>query len=198
METKKMSEKESLAIIATMMQETREYFEKGSGNIMLLWGYLSAFVSIGIYIGWTLTQNIQVMWGWWLLPLIGFPGMLFLRKGQARHVKTLIGEMIGKVWSVIGICTLLIPLVNMFTGHIPILFLEVLLVNIGIAITGLMIRYKVIYLPGFAGIGISFLFLFVSWKVQILIFALLFIVLMVIPGHLLNRKAAKKQTESLC
>ena len=44
MEDKKMTEKESLELITSMIQRTRERYV-GDGNIMLMWGYLTVAVT---------------------------------------------------------------------------------------------------------------------------------------------------------
>ena len=49
MEEKKMTEKESLELITTMIQRTRERYV-GDGNIMLMWGYLTVAVTALVWI----------------------------------------------------------------------------------------------------------------------------------------------------
>ncbi len=61
----------------------------------------------------------------------------------------------------------------------------------GTAITGLINKFKPIIFSGFAGILLSFLCLIVKGYASILIFALIFLVMMVIPGHILNFKGKK-------
>ncbi|MEG2946489.1 MAG: hypothetical protein RR837_07050 [Bacteroidales bacterium] len=197
MEKLKMNEKESLAIIAMMIQETREYIHKGVGNTQLLWGYLTVIVSLGVYFGWEYTHSQLVLWGWWVLPLIGWPTMYLMMRHQPHKVVTVIDKIIGKVWMVIGITATITPIVA-FLMPSNILFIEALLISIGIAITGLILNMKVCYIPGFIGILLSFALFWVRGIDQILIFALLFTILLIIPGHIMNYMANKNQKTSLC
>lgn len=197
MEKLKMNEKESLDIITTMIQETRDYIHKGVGNTQLLWGYLTVFVSLGVYFGWHYAHSQWVTLGWWLIPLIGWPAMYFLMRHQPRKVITIIDKIIGKVWMVIGISATITPIVA-FLMPSNILFVEALLISIGIAITGLILNMKVCYIPGFIGILLSFTLLWVRGIDQILIFALLFAIFLIIPGHIMNCMANKNQKLSLC
>jgi hypothetical protein len=61
----------------------------------------------------------------------------------------------------------------------------------GTAITGLVIRFKPIIFSGFIGIVLSILCLILKGYESILIFALIFLIMMVIPGHILNWKGKK-------
>lgn len=49
MEDKKLTEKESLEVITSMIARTKARY-LGSGNILLMWGYLVVFVSILVWI----------------------------------------------------------------------------------------------------------------------------------------------------
>ena len=57
MEDKKLNEKESLELITQMIQNTRQNLDTGSGNMFLVWGYVSVLVtltvlaSVGRYLG---------------------------------------------------------------------------------------------------------------------------------------------------
>ena len=46
MEERKLNEKESLELIAQMIQNTRRNLDAGSGNMFLLWGYLGVVVTL--------------------------------------------------------------------------------------------------------------------------------------------------------
>jgi hypothetical protein len=46
MEDKELNEQESLKLITQMIQNTRRNLDTGSGNMFLLWGYVSAIVTL--------------------------------------------------------------------------------------------------------------------------------------------------------
>lgn len=49
MDERKLTEKESLEVITSMIQRTKERYI-GNGNIMLMWGYLVGVVSMLVWI----------------------------------------------------------------------------------------------------------------------------------------------------
>ena len=49
MEDKKLNEKESLELITQMIQNTRQNLDTGSGNMFLVWGYVSVLVTCLLY-----------------------------------------------------------------------------------------------------------------------------------------------------
>lgn len=192
MEDKKLTEKESLELISQMIQETKNKLEEGAGNVFLLWGYLATIVSLIIYFGWSYTANPQIFWCWWAIPVIGWPTMIFIRKRHSKQIVTYIDRIIGDVWIVLGFCAVVTPIVGFFVA-VPILFIEALLINMCVTITGLIIKHRVISIAGFIGVLLSFSLLFIHGEVAILIFAAMFVLLMIIPGHMLNAAYRKQQ-----
>ena len=99
------------------------------------------------------------------------------------------------IWLVFGITGFLISMLAMFFWQLPILFMVLLLMGMGTTLTGLVIGYKTVTICGTLGALSSIGCLFYPGLNQILIFAPVFIFMMVIPGHVLNH-AARKQKKS--
>lgn len=57
MEEKKLNEQESLALITSMINDTRERLAENSGRPFLIWGYTSIAVSILEYAAITFAWN---------------------------------------------------------------------------------------------------------------------------------------------
>jgi asparagine N-glycosylation enzyme membrane subunit Stt3 len=112
--------------------------------------------------------------------------MMWAIRKQEKGVKTYIDKVIGYVWIVVGIAGLVVSASAIFLWSLPILFIVILMMGSGTAITGLIIKFKPIIFSGFAGILLSFVCLIVKGYASILLFALIFLVMMVIPGHILN------------
>ena len=94
-----------------------------------------------------------------------------------------------------SIITTSMPLLAMFFWQLPILFIILLLMGMGTTLTGLVVGYKTVTICGTLGALSSIGCLFYPGPNQILIFAPVFIFMMVIPGHVLNH-AARKQKKS--
>lgn len=128
---------------------------------------------------------------WFLIPVIAGPIMFILFRKNETGVKTYIDRVVGYVWTVIGLTGFMISMVAIFFWNLPILFIIILLMGSGTAITGLVIRFTPIAVAGFLGLALSLLCLFTPGVNQILVFAAVFLVMMVIPGHILNAKGRK-------
>lgn len=193
MEEKQLNEKESLELIAQMIRNTQHSLEKGKGIPFLIWGYVTIAVSLAVWYLFSTTGNPQWNFLWAAIPIVGFPLMLIsLKKNQSKQPKTYIDKIINYVWIVVGISAFIPSLASAFMSGFPILFLAVLLISIGTTITGLIIKFVPLIISGFAGMFLSVLCLVLRNSYDsILVFATLFLIVQVIPGHILNWKGRK-------
>lgn len=191
MEEKQLNEKESLQLITQMIRNTQRKFEKGSGIPFLVWGYTTVIVSLAVW--YMLTRTLDYRWnGLWLaIPVIGYPIMMLSIKNNDPNPKTYIDKIITYVWIVFGVSAFILSVASAFVPNFPILFSIVLLISMGTAITGLIIKFGLLSIAGFIGMGLSFMCLIVNTADSILIFAALFLLVQVIPGHILNYKSRK-------
>lgn len=191
MEERQLNEKESLALITRMIQNTQQKLEKASGIPFLVWGYTTIVVSLLIWYFLSTTGDYWMHYFWFLIPLIAGPLMFISLRKNEKGVKTYIDRVIGYIWTVLGVAAFMISVTAMVFGNIPILFITILLMGSGTAITGLVIRFTPIAVAGFLGLALSLVCLFTPGVNQILVFAAVFLVMMVIPGHILNSKGRK-------
>ncbi|WP_436416744.1 hypothetical protein [Petrimonas sp.] len=192
MEERKLSEKESLELIAQMIRNTQQRMEKNSGVPFLIWGYTTVIVSLAVWYLLTSTGNYLWNWLWFTIPVVGFSLMLLTLKKQDTHPKTYIDRVINYVWIVIGISALFPSVATSFMHDFPILFLVVLLISIGTAITGLIVKFLPLIISGFTGMCLSIVCLILkNTPESILVFAALFLIVQVIPGHILNWKSKR-------
>ena len=176
MEERKLNEKESLELIAQMIQNTKNRLETNCGMPFLFWGYTTIFVSLLVWFLVVTTRNYYWQYLWFLLPIIAGTGTYLSTRNQQPGIKTHLDKVINYIWLVFGI-----------TGF--------LLMGMGTTLTGLVIGYKTVTICGTLGALSSIGCLFYPGLNQILIFAPVFIFMMVIPGHVLNH-AARKQKKS--
>ena len=187
MEEKKLNQNESLEIISKMIKETRTNLERDGGGIYLLWGYLWLIVALAIYFLILKTGDYRVQWLWFAMPLIGYPTMIYMLKKREKGAVTFVGRVIGSIWITIGVAAGLLSLYMLVDYKAyPILFVMALLVNVGVAISGLVIKFKPVIIAGFLGIALSFVMLMVSGPSQILVYAGFAVLMLIIPGHILN------------
>lgn len=182
MEDRKLTEKESLELISQMIRETRENIEKRVAYPFLIWGYLTVIVSVIVWYVLSETGNYQWNWLWLALPLIGWPLNFLIGKKSEKATVTYMDRIIGNIWVVIGIAVLLVGIVSWLLNDV--LFIIALLLSIGTTLTGWVIKYKPIGRAGVISVLLSFALIFVPGVNQLLVFAVLFVVMMIIPGHI--------------
>lgn len=200
MEEKEITQKESIEIIAAMIQGSRNKLKVGDGNTFLLWGYITTLVSFSIYALYTEFYNPLVFWLWFLIPLLGWSlNFLMTRKAKRKAVVTYTDRIISQCWTAMGIafglCCPLLIVMNVSAILMP---LTLILCGFGTAFTGIVIRDKwLIFMPAISFIvGIIMLgsfvnkgFIAVEW---VLIFGVCFVFMMIIPGHILNKKSKRE------
>ena len=198
MEERKLNEKESLELIAQMIQNTKNRMETNCGMPFLLWGYTTVFTSLLVWLLVTYTQNNNWQYLWFMLPIIGGTGTYLSARNQQPTVKSHLDKVISYIWLVFGTAGFLISLLAMFFWKLPILFIILLLMGMGTTLTGLVINYKTVTICGTLGALSSIGCLFYEGFNQVLIFAPVFIFMMIIPGHVLNHAARKQIKLYLC
>lgn len=194
MEDKVLTEKESLDLISQMIRNTRSRLEDNSGIPFLIWGYTTVIVAVVVWSLVTTSGNYLWHWLWFAIPVFGGTLWLLHNKKQLNNrsrVITFVDRAISHVWMVFGIASFMISIISFLT-YIPILFIVLLTMGMATAITGLIIRFKPIIFSGFIGILFSPLCVIVRDTSSILIFAAVFVLMMVIPGHMLNYKAKRR------
>ncbi len=200
MEQNKFTEKESLELISQMISQSRNNMEVGSGNIMLYYGYPALILSLAVYLLRHLTHNVA--WGaLWFLMFLPFVLVYLAKRKSPPRAVTHVDKAIGNTWRIIGslflLSTIVIVAVSPFTGtcyFVLMLPLSLLYASIGISITGIMADFKLMAYAPLAGFATSNCMLAVLinngalanwWN---LLFGFSFLVMMIIPGHVLNRK----------
>lgn len=208
-----IDEHRSLEIITRMIADTSAKIDSNSGRYFLLWGYTTVLVSLFEYVAQLSQWSIPLcLWAWWLIPVIGGIGTIVLSHREnrnRRHPKSYLDRSISIVWSVFGL-SFGFALIAALVYGTNLLFLTAMLMGMGTVITGKICRHKVLIVAGKAGMILTLLFpvchiitvnyadaitnsgiISVSALLygEILIFALIFTVMMIIPGHILTNRA---------
>ena len=97
MEERNITERESIELIASMIQNSKRRMELGSGNVLISWGYVTTIVALIVGIGHLTTGHIEWLWLWFAIPAIGYPLHYFLGKRKERKelVKTAVDRYIS-------------------------------------------------------------------------------------------------------
>ena len=89
MEERKLTEKESLEVITSMIARAKERY-LGSGNMLLMWGYVVVFVSILVWIMLAATHEGAWNWLWFAIPAIGWPVEAIMNRKETRECGVMI------------------------------------------------------------------------------------------------------------
>lgn len=208
MEEKRITEKESLEIITSMIAKTKERYMLGDGNIMLMWGYVTVAVSLIVWITLATTHNPAANWLWFLIWVIGGSATpVMARKGTiSKGVKTYTDTIVSRLWSVVGasavLCTLFCLGFMIFRG-IDTWALEfafaLIIVPFAEISQGIILNEKSLIWGGGVGL-VAGVFITCCMAGHILLHANLiipvvivaFTFMMIIPGHIINYKAHKQ------
>ena len=118
--------------------------------------------------------------------------MLAIRK-QEQGAKNHIDRIISALWCVLGVATLFLYLFATAYGA-SLFALIVLMMGIGTLTTGLILRDATTKWCGGLAMAASAIFPLLhiiyneQTSIEILIFAAIFLVMMILPGHILNHK----------
>jgi len=210
MEDKKINEQESLNLISNMIKQTNNHMALGAGNIQIAWGCVLALVSIFANVAMYITGNGNWIWSYFAIFAIGIPIEMWLsRKAKQKSeglVKTYLEDSLNKVWQSTTKLLWIFPLVlllmcNTFSSHawIVMFFLGMFLPAINSYITGVFLKHKgIIFCSGFAcAMSLIFLAMAIDPNFRFTLphtfhFPLCAIFSMVIPGIMINQKAAEE------
>lgn len=206
MEEKRLTEKESLELIAEMIQNTKDKIKAGDGNLLLLWGYVSVITAALVYAVGMLTHSPHSNWIWMLIPLVGYPLMQReLKKGETiPTATTYVDKITAGIWQIVGglaFVGMTCCFGFMFCGYncwTVMLMYAFVIVGFGTAVQGVVIRERSLVFGGAfsicAGTFVICCYLSnVPLKGDVItpLYVASFIFMMIVPGHIINRKARK-------
>ncbi len=191
-----MTSRESLDLIARMLRNTQERFERGAGTPFLIFGYLTLAVSVAVWSLVKITGDYRWHWLWFAIPVVGAVFYaVFLTRKPKQTVTTFVDRAVSQVWWVLGGCCVLVPLYALFFESFPILMVIALMMFSGEAITGGILRLRYVRIMGILGILLSFGIPFLK-GIEPIGLAILSLIAMIIPGHIMNAQARKRAVET--
>lgn len=208
MEERKITEAESVEIITSMISRTKDRLVKGSGNILLMWGYVIVTVAALIWVLLVTTKNPAVNWLWFLIWIIGgiATQVMAKRKRMETGAISYTDRLTSNMWSVVGftaIASTFLCLGFLFVGgkdSWSMMFaFALIIVPMAEIMQGLVIKEKSLVAGGSIGLVIGLftmccisahIVLVATWFMPLFIIA--FAAMMIVPGHILNSKAKRE------
>ena len=186
-----MTSEESLELISRMLRNAQERFVRGLGTPFIIFGYLTAAMSLAVWCLLKTTGDERWNFLWFAIPVVAVV-WLFFHLARKPKVSTFFDRAVGQVWMILGSCCTFVPLyVILFYKPFPVTMVVSLIMFAGEAITGGILRLRYVQIMGIIGIILSFGIPLIDGINQVLVFTLLSLLGMAIPGHIMNaqRKA---------
>ena len=206
MEDKKLTEKESLEVITSMIARTKVRY-LGSGNILLMWGYLAVFTSISVWILLAATQQNVWNWLWFAIPVIGIllTSIMARREKRTDGAVTYSDKITSHLWSIFGVSEIVLTFICLgfsLIGGIKcwtaMMVYTLIAAPFAEIAQGLIVKEKSLTWGGIVGLAIGMVSVCcVTGKIPLLaswfmpLFILFWVVMMIVPGHIINHKAKK-------
>ena len=198
------SAEESLRLIAETIEKNRNAIAKNAGKPLILWGILVALTAFVIWALWAKTGS--PIWNllWFAMTAIGGFGTYYLTRNQEKAPKSEISRILGGVWMWFGIFTtglyLLLWAVALIrysmgtAGVINLSLIIALMMGLCGAISGVVMRKKSVTASATVATFLSVLLILLvpdGSPAQILSFAILGVIALIIPGVMFQRKSSK-------
>ena len=206
METNNHTTENSLKIIAETMERSRMTIAKNTGKPLILWGCMVALTSVVVYFLWSKTGSPVWNLLWFAMTAISVVCNIVMDRNKEKAPSTEISRIIGKTWMWFGIFTTglyLMIWVAYFilrafnpeaSIHVDLTLVISLMMGLCGVISGVVMKMKSVVACLVIATALSVIVaLVVNGPAQILVFAILGVIGLVIPGLILQNKAKNSQ-----
>ena len=196
-----MTTENSLRIISETMERSRMAIAKNSGKTILMWGVLVAVTSIVVYFLWSKTGNPAWNLLWFATGAIGGVFTAVDARNREKVPVNEISRVVGKTWMWYGLLTTaffaLIWVAALIRSkweqpgviNVNLTMIIVMMMGLASVVSGVVMRMKSIVACSVIATLLSVMFAFlVNGPEQILVFVILGVVGLVIPGLILQNK----------
>jgi len=185
---------ESIELIRNTIDLSRKRLQRDAAMPFIIWGWTAVAVSLAVWYALYVTGDVRWNWLWMVIPVIGGCGLWLCSKAKTDRTltRTWVDRVMGCLWVTLGAVAFTYSCLSVW-GLVPILYTVLLLMGIGTAVSGLVMKSWLLILAGFI---MAMVFapttLLVKGVDGILIFAAAFLVTMVIPGHVFHAQNTKQ------
>ena len=189
-----MNTNQELDIIARMRGKVHGRKVNTGVNLFLVWGYPTVLVFVLEFATLMFLYKHWYIWLWVWIPLVGAPLMMYFNRkdyGRTGH-RTFEAENAMQVWLYIGAASAILGFTTGITNTYPVCynFVQGLLMGLGGFFTGVISRFRPMTVCGIIASVLTFACLFLQgdlWPWQFLVTAIIAIVALIIPGHILKQ-----------
>ncbi len=205
MEEKKLTPEESMELIASMIQESKQRIPTPNLKVSLMWAVLSIVTALAAWLLLTLTRNPWYNFVWFAIPVIGLPLSCLLSRQTRKksHVKTYLDKVRDGVWSLVGYIAIGLTVACFIAQQcgypqawLAMFYYAFIIVGFAAAVNGLLLRENTYLAGGMISIFSGFAIIICnlcrvplnySWVAPLYI--LCFFLMFIVPAFVISRKA---------
>ena len=201
-----LSAENSLRIITETIERSRRAIAKNTGKPLILWGSLVTVTSIIVWALWTKTGT--PMWNllWFAMTAIGAFATLFMTRNQEKVPESETKRILGSIWKWFGIFTIglyallwVVALILYAKGTETVMSVNLsliiaLMMGLCGAISGAVMKMKSVTAAACVATALSVLLILLvpdGSPLQILSFAILGVIALIVPGIIFQKTTAK-------
>jgi hypothetical protein len=185
----KFSPKESLQLIQSMIDKTREDISNNA-IYFLVWGWIIFIACVGQFVLKNVLDYPKHYHVWWI-TIIGiiFSIVQGVWEEKGQKVKTYVGESIKWLWIGMSIAyfVLCIILTKIGWGK-PVFPFFILLYGLGTFVSGSIIQFRPLVIGGVLALGLAIGSVYVGYDYQMLFGAAAILVSYIIPAYILRAR----------
>ena len=189
MQQEDFSPQDSLKVIQSMLEKTREDFS--SDDIyFLVWGWITFIACTGQFVLKNVFNYPKHYLVWWIV-LVGVALTIYysIKEEKISRVKTYIGESMKYLWIGMGISYFVLSMILSQTGWANTVFpFYILLYGLGTFVSGCFIRFKPLVIGGICAWALAIGSVFVNYDYQMLAAAAAILFSYIIPAYMLRSK----------
>ena len=184
----KMSEKESLELIMSMINKAKNRVSE-SGTLYLLWGWLVLFCCIVQFAGLHFFNYENSYFIWFSTWILLIYQIFYIRKKRKRiSVKTYMHEVNGYVWWVFFISLMLVIFIGSYLKKYEVINpLILMLYGMPTFLSGIILKFRPLIIGGICCWILAVISVFISPDYHLLLVALAIIAGWIIPGYILKQ-----------
>ena len=189
MDNQKFSPEESLQLIQSMINKTRQGMSD-NGIYFLVWGWITFIACVGQFVLKNIYHYEKHYLVWNLIILgVGFSIYQGIKDDKRQRVKTYIGESMKYLWMGMGISFFVLSMILSKLGWGTVVFpFFILLYGLGTFISGNFIQFRPLIAGGIIAWILAITAAFVEYDYQILFGAAAILFSYIIPAYMLRRK----------
>lgn len=201
-----LSAENSLRIITETIERSRNAIAKNTGKPLILWGSLVTVTSVIIWALWSKTGT--PMWNllWFAMTAIGAFGTMLIMRNQERVPESETKRILGSIWKWFGIFSIglyallwVVALILYASGETAVLRVDLTLIislMMGLcgAISGAVMKMKSVSAAACVATALAVLLVLLvpdGSPLQILSFAILGVIALIIPGIIFQKNTSK-------